>query len=153
MNKTALSLAVLLGLGTVGVVAHNVNADCVEVYVDFGPLNGGAKTSECIPLDSRTNALEVLKTAGFVIEGTEEYGEAVACRVNNFPDAIMETCESMPPAEAYWAVLIKEHEVVPMPFNTTGVWGWAQTGINEVSLEPGDSIGLVFADDGEVRFP
>ena len=153
MKKIGLPLAILLGLGTVGVVAHNVNADCVEVYVDFGPLNDGAKTSECIPLDTRTNALEVLKTAGFVIEGTQEYGEAIACRVNNFPDAASEACESMPPAESYWAVLIKEHQVVPMPLGISGAWGWAQTGINEVYLEPGDAIGLVFADGGDVRFP
>jgi hypothetical protein len=153
MKKIALPLAILLGLGTVGVVAHNVNANCVEVYVDFGPLNNGAKTSECIPLDSRTSALDVLQTAGFVIGGTQEYGDAVACRVNNFPDATAETCESMPPAEAYWAVLIKEHQVVPMPLGISGAWGWAQTGINEVYLEPGDAIGLVFADEGDVRFP
>lgn len=153
MKKIVLPLAILLGLGTVGVVAHNVNANCVEVYVDFGPLNGGAKTSECIPLDTRTNALEVLNSAGFAIEGTQEYGEAVACRVNNFPDATAETCESMPPAEAYWAVLVKEHQIVPMPLGISGAWGWAQTGINEVYLEPGDAIGLVFADEGDVRFP
>ena len=153
MNKIALSLVLLLGLGTAGVVAHNVNADCVEVYVDFGPLNNGVKTSECVPLDGQTNALEVLRLAGFVVEGTQQYGEAVACRVNSFPDAIIETCETMPPAEAYWAVLVKEHQIVPIPLGITGAWGWAQTGINEVSLKPGDSIGLVFADNGEVRFP
>jgi hypothetical protein len=153
MNKVVLLLVALLGLGTVGIVAHNANANCVEVYVDFGPLNGGANTSECIPLDGETNALEVLRLAGFVIEGTQQYGEAVACRVNSFPDAIMETCETMPPAEAYWAVLVKEHQIVPIPLGIAGAWGWAQTGINEVSLKPGDSIGLVFADNGEVRFP
>jgi hypothetical protein len=59
----------------------------------------------------------------------------------------------MPPAEAYWAVLVKEHQVVPMPLGISGAWGWAQTGINEVYLEPGDAIGLVFADEGDVRFP
>jgi hypothetical protein len=40
-----------------------------------------------------------------------------------------------------------------MPLGISGAWGWAQTGINEVYLEPGDAIGLVFADEGDVRFP
>jgi hypothetical protein len=59
----------------------------------------------------------------------------------------------MPPASSYWAILIKEHQVVPMPFGLMGEWGWAQTGANEITLNPGDSIGLVFADNGEVTFP
>ena len=146
-------LAILLGLGTVGVVAHNVNADCVEIYVDFGPLKNGEKIKECIAIDGKANALDLLDSAGFTTEGTVEYGDAVLCRLNNLPDATAETCESMPPAESYWAVLVKEHQVVPMPLGISGAWGWAQTGINEVYLEPGDAIGLVFADQGDVRFP
>jgi hypothetical protein len=59
----------------------------------------------------------------------------------------------MPPAEAYWAVYVKEYEPFPIPFNTAGEWGWAQTGINEVFLNPGDSLGLVFIENGEVRYP
>ena len=153
MKKIVLPLAILLGLGTVGVVAHNVNADCVEIYVDFGPLKDGEKIKECIAINGKVNALDLLDSAGFATEGTVEYGDAVLCRLNNLPDATAETCESMPPAESYWAVLVKEHQVVPMPLGISGAWGWAQTGINEVYLEPGDAIGLVFADEGDVRFP
>jgi hypothetical protein len=82
-----------------------------------------------------------------------EYGEAILCRLNNLPGDEAESCETMPPAEAYWAVLIKEHQAVPIPLGITGAWGWAQTGIDGVYLNPGDSLGLVFADNGEVRFP
>ena len=152
-NKVALLLGLVLGLGTTAVVMHNVNADCVNLYVDYGTLQNGEKFQECLPVNGRTNALDLLSTAGFTTEGTLEYGEAILCRLNNLPDATVETCESMPPAEAYWAVLVKEHQVVPVPLGITGAWGWAQTGIDGVYLNPGDSLGLVFADNGEVRFP
>jgi hypothetical protein len=153
MKKTA---AVILSVGLVlgGVyVLQNQNADCVTLYVDYGPLGSGTQSTLCIPVSGKTNALDLLADAGLTIEGTREYGNAVVCRINNLPDSVVESCEEMPPAEAYWAVLVKEHEILPIPFNTAGEWGWAQTGINEVYLEPGDAIGLVFANDGEVRFP
>lgn len=152
MKTTTLITAALLSAGALTTVAHNVNADCVNVYVDFGPL-GGAKVEKCIPTDGELSAFEVLNTAGFTLEGTQEYGDAVVCRVNDLPSANVESCESMPPASAYWAILIKEHQVVPLPFGISGEWGWAQTGANEITLNPGDSIGLVFADNGEVIFP
>ena len=152
MKKTALVSSVFLIAGMFGVVAHNVNADCIEVYVDFGPL-GGSKISECVPATGELSAFEVLNTAGFSLEGTQEYGDAVICRVNSLPDAKVESCESMPPESAYWAILVKEHEIVPMPFGISGKWGWAQTGANEITLNPGDSIGLVFADNGDITFP
>jgi hypothetical protein len=153
MSKFVLPLVLVLGLGITGAAVHNANSDCVEVYIDFGPLNGGAKTSECVPVAGKTSAFDVLSLAGFTTEGTLEYGDAVICRVNNYPDITAETCEVMPPAEAYWAVLVKKHQIIPMPLGITGQWGWAQTGANEIQLSPGDSIGLVFADNGEVTFP
>jgi hypothetical protein len=153
MNKTAavtLSIGLVLG-GTY--VLQNQDADCVTLYVDYGPLGSGTPSTSCIPVSGKTNALDLLADAGLTVEGTREYGNAVVCRINSLPNSVVESCEKMPPAEAYWAVLVKEHEVLPVPFNTAGEWGWAQTGINEVYLNPGDAIGLVFADDGEVRFP
>lgn len=152
--KKAVAVALAVGLGLGGLyVLQDQNNDCVTLYVDYGPLGSGTPSTSCIPVSSKTNALDLLANAGLTIEGTQKYGNAVVCRVNNRPDATAESCQEMPPAEAYWAVLIKEHEIIPIPFNTAGVWGWAQTGINEVYLEPGDAIGLVFADNGEVRFP
>jgi hypothetical protein len=153
MNKTTIAMAAIVGFLGTGIVFHNINADCVNVYVDYGTLKNNEKVEECIAVDGKTNALDLLSTAGFTTEGTLEYGEAVLCRLNNLPDATAETCESMPPAEAYWGVLVREHQVVPIPFGIVGAWGWAQTGIDGVYLNPGDSLGLVFADNGEVRFP
>ena len=153
MKKTAaVVLAVGLGLGGLYVL-QDQGKDCVTVYVDYGPLGNGTKSTSCIPVSDKANALDVLANAGLIIEGTQKYGNAVVCRVNNLPDATAESCTDMPPAEAYWAVLVKEHEIIPIPFNLTGEWGWAQTGVNEVYVNPGDSIGLVFADNGEVKFP
>ena len=153
MNKATITIGAVLGLLTAGIVFHNVNADCVNVYVDYGTLKNNEKIEECIAVNGKTNALDLLSTAGFTTEGTVEYGEAILCRLNNLPDATAETCERMQPAESYWGVLVKEHQVVPVPLGITGAWGWAQTGIDGVYLNPGYSLGLVFADNGEVRFP
>ena len=153
MGKLSFFLAIVLGIGTVGVISHNSNVDCIEVYVDYGPLSHGMKTIKCVPAQSSMPALDVLRISGLSIEGTEEYGDATICRVNGLPDATVEPCLLMPLEEAYWAILIKEHQIIPMPIGTAGAWGWAQTGANDINLKPGDSIGLVFTDNGEVRFP
>jgi hypothetical protein len=56
----------------------------------------------------------------------------------------------MPPAEAYWAIIIKKKNVIPFANNE---WGWAQKGINETYLSEGDSLGLVFSTEGKLRWP
>jgi hypothetical protein len=50
----------------------------------------------------------------------------------------------MPAAFAYWAVIVKKGALP---------WGWADTGIDQVKLETGDSLGLVFVDNENVKFP
>lgn len=75
---------------------------------------------------------------------------AVVCRVNNLPDQDSESCEEMPSEKAYWAIIIKEKQVLPLP---TKEWGWGQLAINQQYLSPGDSIGLVWANNGKVVFP
>lgn len=153
MKKVVVGLvAIGLVLGGASVVQQS-QADCVNLYIDYGPLNNGAKVETCLPVTGEVNALDFLASANLVTEGTQQYGEAVLCRLNGFPDASQESCEGMPPAEAYWAVIIKERQLLPLPFSFGNEWGWAQTGINEVYLNAGDSIGFVFADNGEVRFP
>jgi len=153
MKKTiAVALALILGVGGFYLL-EDQRPDCVTLYLDYGPLSNETKSTSCIPVAGKTNALDLLADAGLVIEGTRVYGNAVVCRINNLPDSTVETCEEMPPAKAYWAVLVKEYEIIPIPFDTSGEWGWAQTGINEIYLNPGDSIGLVFANNGEVKFP
>jgi hypothetical protein len=153
MKKLILAFAIVLGLGVAGVAVQNSSPTCVELYVDYGPLNNGAVTNTCIPVDGETNALDLLASANLSTEGTQDYGNAILCRLAGFPDVAVETCEVMPSAESYWAVLVKEHGLIALPFDTGAVWGWAQTGINEVYLNPGDSLGLVFADNGEVELP
>ena len=125
------------------------DSNCVNLYVDFGSLNAETKVEKCIDISAETNALELLKISGYITEGTQKYGDAVICRLNGLPDKSVETCEVMPPEDAYWAVIVKEKKLLPL-FNE---WGWAQTGINEISLSKGDSLGLVFSTNGDLQWP
>ena len=127
--------------------------DCINVHVDYGSLNNEAVTQVCLDVNGPMKAIDVVESVGFILEGTQKYGDAVVCRVNGLPDKTAESCREMPPAEAYWAILIKEKQFIPIPFGFGSNWGWAQTGMNEINLNPGDSIGLVFVKDGEVRYP
>ena len=149
-----ISLAVVVG--GIGVAVATVpNKDCVNVYVDYGILDANSKSTKCIPVSDEVNGLEVLTQSGLLIEGTGKYGLQVVCRVNSLPSAFkpigvkdnedyIETCAEMPAAFAYWAVLVKKGALP---------WGWADTGIDKVTLKPGDSVGLVFAENDDVRFP
>ena len=125
------------------------DSNCVNLYVDFGSLNAETKVEKCIDISAEKNALELLKISGYITEGTQKYGDAVICRLNGLPDKSVETCEVMPPEDAYWAVIVKEKKLLPF-FNE---WGWAQTGINEISLSEGDSLGLVFSTNGDLQWP
>jgi hypothetical protein len=125
------------------------DTNCVNLYVDFGLLNAETKVEQCIEVSTETNALQLLKTAGYTTEGTQKYGDAVVCRLNGLPDKSVETCEVMPPENAFWAVIVKKKKLLPF-FND---WGWAQTGINDVTLSSGDSLGLVFSTNGDLKWP
>lgn len=129
---------------------NSSNDSCVNLYVDYGQLDNGAKLTKCVNTSTKTNALDLLKSASLTIEGTKKYGDAVVCRVNGLPNSTVELCEDMPSAKAYWAIIIKEKQVIPLP---TKEWGWGQLAINQQYLNPGDSIGLVWANDGKVVFP
>lgn len=131
-------------------VLNKSDSSCVNLYVDYGSLDNKAISTKCINVLDKTNALDILDKANYTIEGTQKYGNAVVCRVNGLPDKTVESCETMPPAEAFWAVIIKKKEIIPFPNND---WGWAQKGINETYLSPGDSLGLVFSENGEVKWP
>lgn len=148
-NKLVLSFLVI-GLFYVGLsfVSKSDN-NCVNLYVDFGSLNAETKVEKCINVSAETNALELLKMSGYTTEGTQKYGDAVVCRLNSLPNQTVESCEVMPPEDAYWAVIVKEKKLLPF-FNE---WGWAQTGINEIFLSEGDSLGLVFSTNGDLKWP
>ena len=38
-------------------------------------------------------------------------------------------------------------------FDINGKWAWAKTGISDVYLDSGDSIGLMFSVNGKTKFP
>ena len=144
-------IGVLVGIGFA--LMTPPKSTCVNLVVDYGSLDSGSLVEKCIETSGEVNAIDLLASAKIELQGTDKYGNAVVCRLNGLPDASVESCAEMPPAEAYWAVYVKEHEPFPIPFNTAGEWGWAQTGFNEVNLHNGDSLGLVFIENGEVRYP
>jgi hypothetical protein len=150
MKRVLASLAIVL-LAFVGIQGINKSDDsCVNLYVDYGPLDGGTKLTKCIDVSTKTLALDVLKRANLELEGTKKYGLSVVCRVNGLPDEKTESCEIMPPEKAYWAVIIKEKQTIPFPRKE---WGWGQLAVDQQYLNPGDSLGLVFANNGEIKFP
>jgi hypothetical protein len=149
--KKGLTPFVIVFLFLTGFIFLNKpNDTCVNLYVDYGSLDNKAVSTECITVSNKTNALDILDRAEYKIEGTQKYGNAIVCRVNGLPDKTVESCEIMPPEKAFWAVIIKKKEIFPL---LSSDWGWAQKGINETYLSPGDSLGLVFSTNGEVRWP
>lgn len=150
IQKTLMSLVIfVLAFFGLSAVTKDDN-QCINVYVDYSVLNNETKLTNCVNSSTKMIALDVLRKANLEIEGTKKYGMAIVCRVNGFPTATAESCDSMPPENAYWAIIIKEKQVLPFPRN---VWGWGQLGIDQQYLNPGDSVGLVFANNGDVKFP
>ena len=105
-----------------------------------------------------------MKSENFKLEGTDKYGDAVVCRLNNLPSAsepigikghedYIENCKDMPSEFGYWAVLEKRKQALPNPADLNAKWAWAQVGVAELALKPGDSLAFVFADNGNVKFP
>ena len=150
-HRVILSLIILATafIGT-SVLGHGADKQCINIYVDFGSLNNNNKISKCVEEIDGMTAIQALQKTDLVLVGTEKYGDAVVCRVNGLPDAKREKCQSMPPENAYWAVIIKRQKTIADPFPK---WGWAQTGINDVYLNTGDSLGLVFTENGKVKWP
>lgn len=150
MNEKRITLVLVILLGLFGLSSvSKSDSNCVNLYIDFGSLDAGTKVEECVEVFSETNALQILKNAGYTTEGTQKYGDAVLCRLNNLPTTSVESCENMPPENAFWAVITKENKLLPF-FND---WGWAQVGINELYLSKGDSLGLVFSTNGDLKWP
>jgi hypothetical protein len=149
--KKILTLAITAGLVVGGFsIINKPDKSCVNLYINYGPLDGGTKSTKCIEVSGKTIALDVLKKANLKVEGTKKYGLSVVCRVNGLPDAKVESCDTMPSEKAYWAIIIKEKQTIPFPRKE---WGWGQLAVDQQLLNPGDSIGLVFADNGNVIFP
>lgn len=135
--------------------AFSGSSDCagVEVVVNFDLL-GGSDIAKCVPTSSAISAAEVLKSAGVKTEGTKQYGDAVICRVNGLPSEtqpfvvagleVDETCDAMPSANAYWSLWQK---------SGAANWGYATAGVADISLNPGDQLGLVFTVNNSTASP
>ena len=133
--------------GAVMSTAEPMVSDCagVTVIIDFSLLNA-PRVDECVALAEPEPALDVLARAGASVTGTDSYGTAIVCRVNNRPssseqivvpghDAFVEPCTTMPPEFAYWALWVKQG---------SPSWEYAMVGVADLTLSPGDSVGLVF---------
>ena len=151
MKKIWASIAIFVAVAGMLFVVDKPNENCVNLYVDYGVLDDGTKITKCIEASNNTVALDILKKANLEIKGTNKYGLGVVCRVNGLPDEKAESCETMPPAKAYWAIIIKEKQKIPLPLNE---WGWGQLAVDQQILNQGDSIGLVWTGPtGELKFP
>jgi hypothetical protein len=150
-----LAVASLVAVSWVWTTTTNPKADCVTVYVDYGVLKNQTTDTQCIAVDGPIRGMDALNAAGLAILGTEKYGLDIVCRVNSLPSGAsaigikghenyIETCKDMPAEFAYWAILVRDG---------SNPWGWSQTGLSEIKLDAGDSIGLVFSDNENVEFP
>ena len=147
-NRLVISFFIIVSVAFF-IQAFGPKPSCINLYVDYGSLTEQNKFNECIEQDN-INALDFIKQSGFTTEGTIKYGDAVLCRLNNMPSNKQESCSEMPPENAYWAVIIKKKQTLLLPRNE---WGWAEKAINETYLSAGDSIGLVFVTNGDLRWP
>lgn len=124
------------------------SADCQGVWlaIDFDIMDA-APIDQCIPTTEPVDGLAVLAEANVTVEGTADYGLDVVCRVNGLPSATTqlnlpghesyrERCEKMTPEFAYWSVWVEDR--------ATGAWDYAPVGIDALSLNPGESLGLTF---------
>ena len=132
-------------------------ADCdgVAVIVDFGTLDAEGE-SACVDATSAIAATAALDEAGVTTEGSVEWGDQIVCRVNDRPGpdetvdvegeaSFVESCQSMPPAYAYWALWVKP--------TADGEWEYAQEGLGTLQVEPGQSVGLVYTTGTETPTP
>ena len=157
MKKTALALALGLTLATTGCSQpqNTVSADnCVTVIVDFQSLKS-EKVQTCVAAGSAIDAMTAFNLAGYSIAGTDKYGLQIICRVNGLPDAVtpiiskdqdtyVEKCADMPAMFAYWALLVRTPDKD---------WTYADKGIAELTINPGEQVALVFSVDEKLELP
>lgn len=137
--------------------ADAIGAECagVAVVVNFGTL-GTDTVTECVDATEAIAASEALTTTGVTTEGSLEYGDQIVCRVNDRPAAdetvevegqqsFTESCASMPPAYAYWALWVKA--------TPDSAWEYAQEGLGTLEAQPGQSVGLMYTTGAETPTP
>ena len=143
MNRVKAILAVVLVMGSLAVFEATSDKDCINLYVDYGNLEKST-FNQCIK-STKTKAIDLLVNNNFTLQGTDKYGTAVLCRLNGLPKE--DECKDMPSEKAYWAILEKRDQILFEDYV------WAQVGIDQLILSPGDSLALVFATNGTVNFP
>jgi hypothetical protein len=165
-RKYTPAIAVIaLIIGGITFYSAQTTKNCVNVVIDYGIFDPqDAPYEKCIETENEITALELMKSANFQLEGTDKYGNAVVCRLNNLPkpnEAIgvaghedyIESCKDMPAEFAYWAVFEKRKQALPNPADLNTKWAYAQVGVAELALKPGDSLGFIFTVNGNVKFP
>ncbi len=143
MNRIKAILAAVVVMGSLAVFEATSDKDCINLYVDYGNLEKST-FNKCIK-STETKAIDLLVNNNFTLQGTDKYGTAVLCRLNGLPKE--DECKDMPSEKAYWAILEKRDQILFEDYV------WAQVGIDQLILSPGDSLALVFATDGTVNFP
>jgi hypothetical protein len=147
--KSKIILSLIIVAGALGFTNLSNSSDCVNIYIDYASLDKDKKVINCIPSDNAF-AIDILRDGGINLEGTDRYGLDVVCRVKGLPDPQIENCKDMPAENAYWAIIVKEKFSL---INLFPRWGWAQLGVSDLELNAGDSLGLVFVKDGELKWP
>ena len=147
--KSKIILSLIIIAGALGFTNLSNSSDCVNIYIDYASLDKDKKVINCIPSD-KAFAIDILRDGGINLEGTDRYGLDVVCRVEGLPGPKIENCKDMPAENAYWAIIVKEKFSL---INLFPRWGWAQLGVADLELNAGDSLGLVFVKDGELRWP
>jgi len=156
---------IALVIGGITFYSAQTTKNCVNLVIDYGILDSQDKPFEkCIETEGEITALELMKSANFQLAGTDKYGDAIVCRLNNLPKAnepigveghedYIESCKDMPAEFAYWAVFEKRKQPLPNPADLNTKWAYAQVGVAELALKPGDSLGFIFTVNGNVKFP
>jgi hypothetical protein len=73
----------------------------VTVSVDFTAFKAGVLT-RCAP-GAQASGIAALQHAGFTVAGTQRYGLAFVCRIDNRPAPAQQPCITTPPPTAFWA--------------------------------------------------
>lgn len=139
--------------------APATDGDCagVTVIVDTGDLEvaDDPSSTTCVDTDGAITGAEAVTAAGLTTVGTKTYPDDVVCRVNGVPaedtelpsadgGTYFESCADMPAATAYWSLWLK----------TAGAeWEYAPASLPGLSLNPGDSVELLFTLNGSPESP
>ncbi len=105
----------------------------VLVAVDFAPW-GGPVTRGCDA--ATTTGLAALGAAGFAITGVAAYGDAFVCRIDDLPGSAQESCETTPPADAYWSFWYADAD--------QSAWHYSAQGASTFVPAPGSVEAWVF---------